>query len=268
MQKSINKRLGIMAVVALISFLFWIAIKPWILEPGLENSLPAAGWALLILFFVLSISVVGLAFYLLADHRYALITSVIIGGTYLLVFGVNLLFLAAFLVMVLSQFIAIDRIIGDIKGRITIHPRASISRGITFIVTSFLILVATAYYTSPAIQETAKTRELPLQMRQLIREVSSKVLSKEFEQLTPRERAQAEQQIEGQVSELFNDLIGPYREFVPFVLALLLFLLLQSVGILAVAFAAYGAGLLFKLLEKLDFVHIEERDVKAQRVVF
>lgn len=268
MQKSINKRLGIMAVVGLVSFLFWIAVKPWILGSGIESSLPAAGWALLIIFFVLAISVVGLAFYLLADHRYALLTSVVVGATYFLVFGIQLLYLAAVLVMVASQFIATDRIIGDIKSRITIQPRASIGRGITFIVTSFLILMATAYYTSPVIQETAQTRELPLQMRQLIREVSSRVLAKEFEQLTPRERTQAEQQIEGQVNQLFNDLVGPYREFVPFVLALLLFLLLQSIGILAVVFAAYGAGLLFKLLEKFDFVHIEERDVKAQRVVF
>lgn len=257
------KKVSILVVVFVASAVFWFFAKPWIVDPSWSLGNFHA-WLIPLLMLLLLISVVALAYMLLPEFSYRLGASLLIVVPFLVVMGFTAMNLSSAAIMVVLHLIAMGRIVDEIKARVTVHPSAIVSRGLTYIILPLLLMISFAYYQTPDVQAAAKNNKLPTAVEKAVTETTRRFLGSQLDELPPEQQAQAEEEINNQAIGQLEAWVKPYLKYAPPVLAIGLFLVLQGLSFAFFWLSSWLALLIFGILKTTGFVVIEEKDIRAQ----
>jgi hypothetical protein len=245
------KKISILIVVTIISAVFWLLAKPWIMNPSLTLS-NVGVWLYPVISLIVLSAVLSLAFAMLENYYWRAFASVLSGLAFLAIFGLSPLYLAGSAILVIFHLIAIARISDELHARVKINGGAIIHKGLKLTLLPFLILISFVYFQTPSVQEIGETSRLPESIESIVKEASLRIL-------TPQEAVYINEAI-----DRINLFIKPYTKYVPPILAFALFLALQGVSFIFVILATLLARLAFKILVATKFIIIEERDTKAE----
>ena len=123
-----SKIISIIITVTLVALGFWLSAEPWV-----NSQIKFADWHVWIMpaiMFVVLGAVTSLAYMLLPQKRLKLFVAGLIGGTFLVVFGLWYLDILAFFVILLFHIFAIRNIQFESQERLKIHVGQIITRGI------------------------------------------------------------------------------------------------------------------------------------------
>ena len=253
-------------LVAVTACLFWFWLKPWVESPG--RFLQIGIWLKPLVMFAVLTSAIGLSFLLIKDYTLKILTSVLAGLPFFFVFGFNQFYLGAFVLMVLLFMYAMRNVQAEAGGRTKINIRIIMQRGLPRIVTAMLVMISFAFFFSPKIQASAKSKQLPPTVKEVIERTVSGFMGSEIKSLPPRERQQVENQVITQVIAQFTDLLEPYFRYFPPILAFGLFLILQGLSFIFVWLAVGISVLLFWAMKKSGLVRIRVVQKEAERIEF
>lgn len=259
------KRIGILVVVFLVAMVFWTSAKAWIDSPtgSFEDYYR---WVIPLGLMMLYAGVSGLAF-LLLERKWAwgALGLSILAAVF--AFGFHELYLIGLGGLLLLGLMAVRRVRNEYASRREIYISGIIGPAVGILLTSIFLFLSVAYYTTPQVREETQGGKLPQSISRMIQDIARKVLSEELEKLPPNQRSQAERQIVSEVTSYITSLLGPYTKFIPILLAVGLFLLLESVRFVFSWLAIAVAAGIFMILKATGFVTISERDIKAQQIV-
>ncbi len=259
------KKAILIIAVGVFACLFWFWAKPWIESPA--RFLQIGIWLKPLIMFAVLISAIGLSFLLIKDYALKTLTSVLAGLPFFFVFGFNWSYLGAFVLMVLLFMYAMRNIQAEAGGRTKINIRIIMQRGLPRIVTAMLVMISFAFFFSPNIQASARTKQLPPSFKQVIERTVDSFLGGQVKNLSPQERQQVESQTVSQILDQFTAFLGPYINYLPPILAFGLFLILQSLGFIFVWLAALVSVLLFWTMKKSGIVRIQVVQKEAEELV-
>ena len=263
---NLTKKISISLIVLFVSSAFWLVVKPWIVNP-LRLSLDLNIWFLPLALFVLLIATVGLALTLLKEGEWRLIVVLSIAGPYLAVFGISSRFyLLAVLLMMLTSWLAIHYFVAGSTQRLKINIYHIMQHGLPWLVTGILVLITFAYFLSPKIQATAETQTLSPGIQKIIEKTITTISGEQIEGLSPQQKQNVISQATVEVTKQFTTIAKPYLRYLPSLLALGLFLVLQGLSFIFVFLACWLSVLLFKILKASGFVKVVEKEVKAETI--
>ena len=236
-----SKIISIIAVVTLLSFWFWVAAEPWV-HSATKFRDPSL-WIFPAIMLVVLSAVTAVAYMLLPQKRLKMLLALLIGGTYLAIFGRHYLQILVLFIIPLFHVFAIRHIQLESKERLKIHPGFIIRRGIAMVMVPLYIALSFAYFQSPSIHENARDEQTAPTFKQV---VQNYVIEQAYDQAMHQ--------------------LVPYRAYFPPVFAFVLFLVLLGLGFVFHRISAWIGILLFWLLRKLQFVKIVEVDTKAENI--
>ena len=260
------KKAILIIAVGIFACLFWFWLKPWIDSPA--RFLQVGIWLKPLLMFAVLTSAIGLSFLLLKDYVLKILISVLAGLPFFFVFGFNQFYLGAFVLMILLFMYAIRNIQAETDGRTKINIRIIMQRGLPRIVTAMLVMISFAFFFSPNIQASAKSKQLPPTVKEVIERTVSSFLGGEIKSLPPRERQQIENQVITQVITQFTDFLEPYFRYFPPILAFGLFLILQGLSFIFVWLAVGISVLLFWVMKRAGFMRLKIVQKEAEELEF
>jgi hypothetical protein len=187
-----------------------------------------------------------------------------VGLSFVSIFGFSKLFLSATGVLLVFHWIGIQKIQGEIGGRLTVDIRAIVSRGLLWLMLPLLIMLSFVYYTNPDVQESAVRNQLPPSITKPVADAAQRVVEYQLGELSTAQRNQVIQEITQRVLGQLNSFARPYFKYFPPILAFGLFLVLQGLSFVFLPMACYVAWGMFKFMLKVGFVRIEVKDVKAE----
>ena len=256
-----NKLGIVLGLIAVVSWFFWSTAGFLISDTPVFSDVNA--WLIPVLTFVLLISLLSLSFLLLNKKWEKMLCSTVVFLTFLIQFGYNKLYLAAFILMFLLQYISIKRFETELQDRLKINLGTSIRRAAPYIVTSLLIMVSFAYFLSSDIQLSATKNELPLSVEKITKSVVSYFFTDQG--ITdPRLQEQAETEVIGKL----NNFLSPYYKFLPPILAFSMFLILQGFSFIFLWLSIALSLLLFLILKKGGIVKVETVQKEAEIIRF
>ncbi len=259
------KKAILIAAVGVFACLFWFWAKPWIDSPA--RFLQVSIWLKPLLTFAILTSAIGLSFLLLKDYVLKILTSVLAGLPFFFVFGFNQFYLGAFVLMLLIFMYAMRNVQAEANERTKINIRVIMQKGLPRIVTALLIMLSFAFFFSPNIQASAKSKQLPPSFKQAIERTVDSFLGGQVKNLSPQERKQAENQVANQVMEQFTAFLSPYIQYLPPILAFGLFLILQGLSFIFVWLAVLVSALLFWAMKKSGLVRIQVVQKEAEELI-
>ncbi len=265
MTSNIIKRVIILAVVLLGSYLFWFSLSPWLLNPLEFSNYDLWVTPLIILIILAPVIVLALMFF--TDRLLKILVAVTVVVPFLLVFGLDLTYLSAIGILFLLFWYGDRHIREELEQRIKINPGLIMARGLKKIFMSLMVMISFAYYLTPGVQATAISDKLPPSIRQIVDVSVGTFLAGQLEQFPESERNKVHYQVVEQVMSQFNNALRPYFQYIPPFLAFGLFLILQGLSFIFVFFSVLVGIFLYRVLKQTGFVKIEERDVKAERLV-
>lgn len=225
-------------------------------------------WFMPLLLFVILIAVAGLALTLLKEGEWRLIIVLCIAVPYLVIFGVSSRFyLLAVVLMMAASWLSIHYFTASSTQRVNINIYHIMQHGLPWLVTGILILVSFAYFLSPKIQATSETQTLSPGIQQIIEKTVAIIAGEQTEGLSPQQKQNVIRQAAVEVTRQFTTIAQPYLRYLPPLLALGLFLVLQGLSFIFVFLACWLAVLLFKVLKVDGFVRVVEKEVKAEEIV-
>lgn len=245
---------------------FWFSVNAWLDDPA--SALESYGrWIVPLVLMVVSSAVLSLAvLFTQKDWHWILAIAVALIPALFFV-GTNVLSIAGWAAgMVATSVVAVQKIKTESSTRIKVNVLAMLGPGIRLILVGIIIFLSVAYYASPTIQASRQAKKLPPTMVEMIQDLTRKLVGNELSILPAPERTRAENTIVREVLNQINDLAGPYLKFLPFVLAIGLFLLLQSLNFVFSWLAGLVAAGLFALAVKSGFAKIEKTMVEAEKV--
>lgn len=235
------KIISIIAFVTLLSFWFWVAVEPWV--HGVTKFRDPSLWIFPAIMLVVLSATIAIAYMLLPKKRLKMLLALLIGGTYLAIFGRNYLQILVLFIIPLFHIFAIREIRFESQERLKIHPGFIIRRGIALIMVPLYIALSFAYFQSPSVYENIETQEESPSFKQAVQNYAIE-----------------------QAYDQAMRILEPYRAYFPPILAFGLFLVLWGLGFIFHRVSAWFGMLLFWLLRKANFVRIEEVDTKAQAI--
>ncbi|MEK7124835.1 MAG: hypothetical protein AAB864_00320 [Patescibacteria group bacterium] len=261
-----HKKIGILVIVLLVASWFWYVVRQWIDAPGISwNQYHDWLWPILLL--TLLVAVKSIAYLLLSDSRWRWGVLAAAALPFFFFFGFKLIYTAGVAAILLFNFFAMESIRDEAKARVRISAMPMLKRGIPALVTSLLLATSFAYYESPAVQASVQSKALPPFIRETVSTTARQFLSGQLQGVSPAQRTAAENQVVAETMSLINNLVRPYRQFIPPALALGMFLILQGLSFIFVWLAAFIGWALFMVLRKTNVVKIEKTNIEAERIV-
>lgn len=261
------KKFVILGAVFAAFLAFWIAANIWLDNPASALN-DYSRWIVPLVFMIVASAVLALAILLVnKDWKWILTYSAaaLLPGIFVAGFG-SLMVIGGLAGMGALIGLAAQKIRGESETRIRVNINAMIGSGTRFILAGAIVFLSVAYYASPAVQISKETRQLPPTIVEMIQGLTRKLIGNELAILPPKERAQAERTVVREVLDQMNDIAGPYLKFLPFILAIGLFLLLQSLNFLFTWLAGLFAAGLFGVLVKTGFIKIEKAMIEGERI--
>lgn len=259
-----HKRIILLAIVLIVATAFWFVAKSWINNPGLDwGRMSDWLWPMLLLALLVTVKAIA---YLLLEGRWRWGALAITAVPFIVLFGVNKIYLLAAVVMVLLNLFAIRRIENEARSRVTVHARSIVRGGLPLILMSIFLATSFAYYQSPSVQASVKTKALPPFIAETVRGTARQMLGQEFEQLPPKQRTATENQIVAETMGRINNFLAPYRQYIPPILAFGMFLILQGLSFAFVWLASAMSFGLFWILVKTQFVTIQRKSIEVESV--
>lgn len=260
------KKSVLIIAVGVFACLFWFWAKPWIESPA--RFLQMGIWLKPLIMFAVLTSAIGLSFLLLKEYALKVLTSVLAGLPFFFIFGFSWPYSGAFILMILLFMYAMRNIQAETGGRTKINIRIIMQRGLPRIITAMLVMISFAFFFSPNIQASAKTKQLPPSFKQVIERTVNSFLGGQVKNLSPQERKQVESQTVSQVMEQFMTFLGPYIQYLPPILAFGLFLVLQGLSFIFVWLAVGISVLLFWAMKRAGFVRLAIVQKEAEELEF
>ena len=261
----VYKIIGSNALIALLVWQFFKYID-YVLNVITPESFSFDFEAIVIVNFVVLVSVVSLALALFRKKRWELMTSGIVGIIFLLFFGwtyVNLIgVLIAMLLFEYARFAGVE----EIDQRTKINSRMIVRRGATGVVLAFFVLISFAAYQSPVATGIAEAEQLPSASEQFLKTIVESVVGGQIEGSGP-EKEGVISQVTSETIKQSNNILKPYFQYAPPLLAFGLFLILWGLSWVFVWLSVLVGMVSFLILKKTKMVKIEERDVKAEVLV-
>ncbi len=259
---SIVKKIGIIAVVAVMSTVFWILVKPWLGDPF--NYYNWQAWIAPLALLILLSPIIVLALMLFASRWMKLVIASAVAVPFMLVFGFSWLFLTASLILLGLFVISNKYVSAELGQRIKINTSVIMERSLKGIMLALLIMISFAYYSTPGVQESAVSQRLPASVKKIVETSTDVFLGSQLQEVPPNQRAQAKNQVVNQVMVEFTNLARPYFHYFPPVIAFGLFLILEGLSFIFVWLSIWLGQLIFWSLRKSGFVVVEEKEVKAE----
>lgn len=260
------KKVSILAAIVLIASWFWYVVRQWIGDPGISWS-QYQDWLWPILLLTLLVALKSIAYLLLSDSRWRWGVLAAVALPFFFFFGFKLSYTLGVVAIVLFNFFAMESIRDEAKARIRINAMPMLKRGIPALVTSLLLALSFAYYESPAVQASVQSKTLPSFIAETVRGTARQFLSGQLQDVPPAQRTAAENQVVAETMSLINNLVRPYRQFIPPALALGIFLILQGLSFIFVWLAAWMGWALFTVLRKANIVRVGKTSIEAERIV-
>src|SRR3989344_1937237 len=256
------KKIGILAVVAVSSFWFWVVIKAW-LASDIKFALVSV-WAWPLAIFVITSAIVAVAYLLLPNFYVAWLGSWIIALMMLAVLGLTRLnAVAALIIIALSAYsVTLERI--EARDRTKLHTFLIFRRGLSWVVLPLLIAISFAYYQSPEILKRAQEGMISPTVEDVVSVTTQAFLKSQGENLTPAQQAEVQKQITHRTLEEFSILGERYAAYLPPVLAFGFFLVLWGLAFIFIYLSVFLSMLIFWILRKIDFIKIEIQQVPSE----
>lgn len=256
------KLIGWYVVCALLAWCMWGASRSLGFDAvtGIKVGGPALGLFLLLI----TLTVIGYAIFRL--RWVALVSSGIIGLSFLAWYGFSKLNWLGVLILVLLAYESYRRAGTQIQ-RTKISLAEILSHGLYPIVIGLFILASFAAYRSPLASQLESSKRLPSQTQAFFQQVSSKVIGPQLDTNSASERQYIEGQVATQAYQQANNFLKPYFKYAPPLLAFGLFIILWGLSWIFVWLAVLIGMLVFWILKKTRFVQVEEKDVKAEVIV-
>ena len=262
------KKLIAFGVITAIGWFFWNNLSLLIENPVEAEKII---WIAAVLFFILLVSVLSNIFLIFAYteqgrsekriEKLVLLSGLFAG--FFTVFDYNGLYFGAFALSALIFYAAIGRFESESGERFKINVYAIVQRAGRLIITSIFIMISFAYFLSPAIQNTAKSTELPPAIEKITVFVVGSFL-KDQQNVSSDLLKQAEREVLKQV----NGLLKPYYGFLPPIFAFGLFLILQGFSFAFIWLSALASAVLFWILKKNGIIKIEKVQKEAESIKF
>jgi len=259
-----HKLIGTYVLIALLAWQFFRYVD-YVLNVITPESFAFDFEAIAVVNFVVLVSMISLALSLFRKKRWELVTSGIVGIIFLLFFGwtyINLIgVLIAMSLFEYARFAGVE----EIDQRTKINSRMIIRRGATGVVLAFFVLVSFAAYQSPVARGIAEAEQLPSATQQLMRSVVDSVIGSQIP--AGPEKEGVINQVTSETIKQFNNILKPYFQYAPPLLAFGLFLILWGLSWIFVWLSVLVGMGIFWILKKTEMVRIEEKDVKAEVLV-
>jgi len=257
------KRIAILAVIAIISTVFWTSVSLWVNDFSWSLR-PLGAWILPAVLLVVLASVISIAFVVIKERLYQILIPIIVGLLFLAVFGIRSLYPITVAILITVHLIAISRIRQEVHNQISFKVHKVVRRGMTMIILPILVMTSFAYYLTPTVQETGQGKSVPPSIVNAIESTTQKVISLNFFEIPASLRDAAEGEIMQQVKNQIYTFFSPYMRFFPPLLAFGLFIMLQGLSIVFILLATLLASGLFLVLRLVGFVRFGGKDVKEQ----
>jgi hypothetical protein len=257
------KRIALISAVVLTSIITWATARVWLSGPSLF------GWTDILvpsLAVILMASVTGIAWVLLT-HRWdrwaAILTSWV---AFTLYWKPDIWYVSALPLFAGLWYEASRRVRDEVRNRRTLSVRASLGRGIKFILLGAFLMISVGFYLLPASRQT-DLDDISRGIRGGIEDTyDTAFVRDQLNQLPPGAQAQVKRDIAQSVNDMVRKWLGPFAGYVPPILAFALFITLWSVSFIHREAAIWlGAGI-WKILVMTKFITITEEDIKAQNV--
>lgn len=216
--------------------------------------------------FVVLVSIISLALAVSRQKRWALVTVGVIGLVYLLIFEPDYISLVGVGVAALLFMYARQGGVEEMDQRIKINPRMIVQRSATSVVMALFLLVSFAAFQSPVAKGIAEAEQLPSATRQLMRSMVESTIGTQIEGGSV-EKENIINQVSNETFKQINNILKPYFQYAPPLLAFGLFLILWGLSWIFVWLSVLVGMLMFWILKKVKFVKIEEKDSKIEILV-
>ncbi|MEK7139017.1 MAG: hypothetical protein AAB799_02460, partial [Patescibacteria group bacterium] len=153
----------------------------------------------------------------------------------------------------------------EMDQRTKINSKTVIRRSAPSVVMAFFVLASFAAFQSPVAKGIADAQQLPSASRQMLRSIVESVVGGQIP--AGPEKESILNQISSETFRQINNMLKPYFQYAPPLLAFGLFLILWGFSWLFVWLSVFLGMLIFWILKRTKFVKIEEKDAKAEVLI-
>lgn len=261
----VNKNYKIVGVDLLIAFLSWQFFKyvDYVLNVITPDSFAFDFEVLAVANFIVLASVISLGLAVFSKKRWTLLTAGVVGLIYLLIFGWTYFNWLGIGIIILLFLLARHDGVEEVDQRTKVNSRMIVRRVAPAVITALFVLISFVAYQSPVAKGVAKAERLPSASEQLMRSIVESVIGGQVE-AGGQEKENIITQVSNQTIQQFNNILKPYFQYAPPLLAFGLFLILWGSSWIFVQLSVLLGVLIFWILKKTGVVRIEEREVKAE----
>lgn len=263
----VNKNYKIIVANSLIAFLSWQFFRyvDYVLNVITPDSFSFDFEALAVVNFIILVSVISLALAIFRKKKWTLATSGVVGLVYLLTFGWNYINLIGVGITALLFLYARHDGVEEIEQRTKINSRMIVRRSASPVVMALFLLVSFAAFQSPVARGIAEARQLPSAGEQLIRSITESVVGGQIP--AGPEKESIINQVSNETFKQVNNILKPYFQYVPPLLAFGLFLILWGLSWFFIQLSVFFGMLIFWILKKIGFIKIEKYNIEVEKLI-
>jgi len=259
------KRIGLIVAVAASSAFVWSAALPWLKSPFLFSGWWVIVWPALAL--TLQGAVVGLAWMMLDGVLERLAAILASWATFVLFWHADIWYLTMLPVFAGLWYLSSRRIRNDLTDRHKVRVSTSLGAGISPAILGTFLMLSLGFYLLPAYHSVGASDVSTGIQGQIRSTYENPAVKQQLDQLPATQRAQVESDLSKNVDSWVKRFLGPLGPFLPPLLAFGLFLVLWSTLFIFRELSIWLGVILLWLLRSVGFVHVEEKDVKAEVLV-
>ena len=218
--------------------------------------------------FIILTAVTALSLAMFRQKRWALAAGGVVGLIYVYLFGSSYLNWIGVLLTILLFLYTRRAGIDEIDQRTKINISMLIRRSAPAVIISFFVLVSFVAYQSPVATEISRSRQLPSASEKFVRSIINRTLGPQIE---AESGSQKKESVIAETARLtiqeLNNLLSPYFQYAPPLLAFGLFLILWGLNWIFVWLSVLAGIAMFWILKKTGFIRIEEYDIKGERLI-
>lgn len=262
-----NKIYKIIGANTLIAFLAWGFFRyvDYVLNVITPDSFSFDFEPMAVANFVVLVSVISLGLAVFRKKRWTLVMAGVVGSMYLLTFNWDYINLIGVGITVLLFLYARHDGVEEIDQRTKINPRTVVRRCASPVVMALFLLISFAAFQSPVAKGIAEAGQLPSASRQFMRSIVDSIIGSQIE-ASGQEKENIINEVSGRIFQQINNLLKPYFQYAPPLLAFGLFLILWGLNWIFVWLSALLGMLTFWILKKTGFIKIEKYNIEAEKL--
>lgn len=242
---------------------FWVLMEKWLASP-FKFSLQNNGWIWMLAAFIIFVALEGLFFIFIKEKKWLISGILLSGVAYLAIFGASNYILLAFGVFLVLQWSSASNVRSEIDERLKVNIKEIVNHGLPNAINALLVMLSFAYFLLPSVQMKAQEGQLPPSFQQIVERALKEFAGEELRQLPPEQQQSFVSQTADEVISRFNQVLGPYFQYLPPVLAFGLFLILRSLTFIYIWLASLVLNLIIRILKKSGFIRIQVVQKEAE----